>query len=78
MIKVELLKWLAERLRRYAAEKYGLRREALSKAVVEILERELGYPQPSAGGWIVVELGLSSPRRWNGEDLAEALRDASD
>ncbi len=79
VIKVEIPKWLAERLRKYAAERYGLRRGALSKAVVEILERELGGPQPSAEGLDkLVGLGLHSPRRWSGEDLAEALGHVSD
>lgn len=78
-IKVEIPKWLADRLRKYAAERYGLRRGALSRAVSEILERELGGPPPSAEGLDrLVGLGLSSPRRWGGEDLAEALSHVSD
>lgn len=69
VIKVELPKWLAERLGRYA-ERYDLRRGALSKAVVEILERELGGPQPSAGGstgrwgWAPLRQGCGAARVW--------------
>lgn len=76
VIKVEIPKWLAERLRRYAAERYGMRRGALSRAVAEILERELGgAPGGEAGGLDqLVGLGLSAPVEWRGEDLGEVLR----
>ncbi|AEA13592.1 hypothetical protein TUZN_2135 [Thermoproteus uzoniensis 768-20] len=74
VIKVEIPRWLAERLRRYAAERYGVRRGALSRAVVEILERELGGPAEGGGLDRLVGLGLSSDLEWGGEDLGEALR----
>ncbi|MEM2894319.1 MAG: hypothetical protein QXD04_07625 [Candidatus Bathyarchaeia archaeon] len=41
VIKVELPRWLAERFQRYAAERYGLRRGPLSKAIADMIEREL-------------------------------------
>ncbi len=74
VIKVEIPRWLAERLRRYAAERYGLRRGALSRAVAEILERELGGPPAGGGLERLVGLGLASATEWRGEDLGEALR----
>ncbi|MEM1752075.1 MAG: hypothetical protein QXY92_06715 [Archaeoglobaceae archaeon] len=41
MLKVEPQKWLAEKFREYVAEKYGLRKGALSKAVADLIEQEL-------------------------------------
>ena len=76
VIKVEVPVWLAERFRMHVARKYGLRRGALSRAIVELIERELGL----AGGGTdetvdsIVGLGLSSGYEWRGEDLVEALR----
>lgn len=75
VVKVELPKPLAEKLRRYAAERYGLRRGALSKAVAELLELALGAPG-GEGVDGIVGLGLESSYRWEGEDLVEALRGA--
>ncbi|MEM1817208.1 MAG: hypothetical protein QXQ80_00205 [Nitrososphaerota archaeon] len=40
VIKVELPKWLAEKFRRYVAEKYGFRRGALSKAFIDNLAKK--------------------------------------
>lgn len=74
VIKVELPKQLAERLRKYAAERYGLRRGALSRAVAELLEKALGQPGFSGGIDGIVGLGLLSGYTWEGEDLVEALR----
>ncbi|MEM1568735.1 MAG: hypothetical protein QXI84_09655 [Thermofilaceae archaeon] len=74
VVKVEIPKRLAERLRRYAAEKYGLRRGALSKAVEELLEKSLGPPKGSESVEGIVGLGLLSNYTWEGEDLVEALR----
>jgi len=75
VIKVEVPTWLAEKFRRYVAERYGLRRGALSRAVVELIERELrrlGSSEDNIDS--IVGLGLSSDYRWEGEDLVEAIR----
>ena len=72
-IKVELPKPLAERFRRYAAEKYGLRRGALSAALADLIEKALGI-STGEGVDAIVGLGLESGYRWEGEDLVEALR----
>ncbi|MEM0495320.1 MAG: hypothetical protein QXU72_08685 [Thermofilum sp.] len=76
VIKVELPKWLAERFRRYVAEKYGFRRGALSRAVADLIERELGLERASSSATVdgIVGLGLLSDYSWGGEDVAEALR----
>ena len=75
VIKVEVPKHLAERFRRYVAEKYGLRRGALSKAIIDILEEKLGLAKQSTDNVdSIVGLGLESDYIWNGEDLVEALR----
>jgi hypothetical protein len=75
VIKVEILKPLAERFRRYVAEKYGLRRGALSKALADILEEKLGsVGQPQGTVDSLIGLGLESDYIWKGEDLVEALR----
>uniref|UniRef100_A0A7C4GZU7 Uncharacterized protein n=1 Tax=Thermofilum pendens TaxID=2269 RepID=A0A7C4GZU7_THEPE len=75
VIKVELPEWLAERFRRYVAEKYGFRR-ALSRAVADLVEREPGLDRASSSGTVdgIVGLGLLSDYSWGGEDIAEALR----
>ena len=44
-IKVEVPKRLAEEFRKYVANKYGLRRGALSKAIIDLIEKELGYEE---------------------------------
>jgi len=75
VIKVELPKPLAEKFRKYVAERYGLRKGALSAAVAELIERALGAPA-SEGVDAIVGLGLESGYRWEGEDLVEALRGA--
>jgi hypothetical protein len=75
VIKVELPKPLAERFRRYVAERYGLRRGALSAAVADLIERALGAPA-GEGVDAIVGLGLESGYEWRGEDLVEALRGA--
>jgi len=74
VIKVELPRPLAERFRKYVAERYGLRRGSLSKAIAELLERALGTPEGS-GVDEIVGLGLKSDYQWEGEDLVEALRE---
>ncbi len=77
VIKVELPVWLAERFRRYVAEKYGFRRGALSKAIVDLIEKELGLrPIHQKHSTInsIIGLGLRSDYRWEGEDIVEALR----
>jgi len=74
VIKVVVPKKLAEKFRKYVAEKYGLRKGALSKAVQDIIRKELGYSAASGDVGSLVGLGLKSPYKWEGEDLAEALR----
>ena len=75
VIKVEIPKSLAERFRRYVAERYGLRRGALSKALIDILEEKLGSVEKPPGTVDpLVGLGLRSSYIWSGEDLVEALR----
>ncbi|MEM2170118.1 MAG: hypothetical protein QXM67_06970 [Candidatus Methanomethylicia archaeon] len=76
VIKVELPKWLAERFRRYVAEKYGFRRGSLSKAIADMIERELKSRCDLTSGTVdaIVGLGLLSDYEWSGEDLVEALR----
>jgi len=77
VIKVEVPKELAEKFRRYAAGKYGLRRGSLSRAIVDLIERELGtWERGSDKIDGIVGLGLSSNYIWSGEDLVEALRRA--
>ena len=76
VIKVEVPVWLAEKFRRYVAEKYGLRRGAISRAVVDLIMRELGLAEARESGAVdsIVGLGLLSDYLWEGEDLVEALR----
>ena len=79
VIKVEIPKALAERFRRYVAEKYGLRRGALSRALIDILEEKLSSVEMSLGTVDpLVGLGLRSSYIWSGEDLVEALRRRAD
>lgn len=76
VIKVEIPKPLAERFRRYVAERYGFRRGALSKAIVDLIERELALTESHSVEGVnnIVGLGLLSDYKWEGEDLVEALR----
>ncbi|GAB6948299.1 hypothetical protein JCM16161A_24290 [Vulcanisaeta sp. JCM 16161] len=75
VIKVELPRDLAERFRRYVAERYGLRRGSLSRAVADLIARELAlYGETSGSIDAIVGLGLQSDYQWSGEDLVEALR----
>lgn len=74
-IKVEIPRPLAERFRRYVAERYGLRRGSLSKALADILEEKLSQAeQPPGTVDPLIGLGLESDYTWSGEDLVEALR----
>ncbi len=75
VIKVELPKPLAEKFRKYVAERYGLRKGALSAAVAELIEKALETPFSEEVD-AIVGLGLESEYRWEGEDLVEALRGA--
>ncbi|MEM0085027.1 MAG: hypothetical protein QW743_03540 [Candidatus Methanomethylicia archaeon] len=76
VIKVELPRWLAERFRRYVAEKYGFRRGSLSKVIADMIERKLKSKCDLASGTVdaIVGLGLPSDYEWSGEDLVKALR----
>ncbi len=80
VIKVEIPRLLAERFRRYVAERYGLRRGSLSRAVADLIEKELGAQrfQGSKNVDEIVGLGLQSDYTWEGEDLVEALRRRAD
>lgn len=76
VIKVEIPKSLAERFRKYVAEKYGFRRGALSKAIADLIEKELNPSKPQSNNTIneIVSIGLQSNYKWKGEDLIKALR----
>ncbi len=76
VIKVEIPRDLAEKFRKYVAEKYGFRRGALSKAVADLIERELAFErtQTTEGIGSIIGLGLLSDYEWKGEDIVEALR----
>jgi hypothetical protein len=76
VIKVEVPKALAEKFRRYVAEKYGLRRGSITKAIVDLMEEKLAEARKPAAGTVdhIVGLGLESDYLWDGEDLVEALR----
>ena len=75
IIKVVLPRDLAERLRRYVAERYGLRRGALSRAITDLIARELAlYSEGKGGVDAIVGLGLQSDYQWDGEDVIETLR----
>ncbi|MGC8983020.1 MAG: hypothetical protein ACP5KA_04625 [Desulfurococcaceae archaeon] len=76
VIKVEIPRDLAEKFRKYVAEKYGFRRGALSKAVADLIERELAFEraQTTEGIGNIIGLGLLSDYEWKGEDIVEALR----
>ena len=74
IIKVGIPKKLAEKFRRYVAEKYGFRRGALSKAIEDLIKKELGYSTTTDDIDAIIGLGLKSGYKWEGEDLVEALR----
>jgi hypothetical protein len=76
IIKVEVPKALAEKFRKYVAEKYGLRRGSITKAIVDLIEEKLAEARKPAADTVdrIVGLGLESDHLWNGEDLVEALR----
>ncbi len=76
VIKVEMPRWLAEKFRRYVAEKYGFRRGALSRAIIDLVQKELGLSKSGRAETVssIVGIGLRSDYMWNGEDLVEALR----
>ncbi len=76
VIKVEIPVWLAEKFRRYVAEKYGLRRGSLSRAIADLIEKELGLAEQEVETSVdsIVGIGLYTGYKWEGEDLVEALR----
>ncbi len=75
VIKIEIPKYLAERFRKYVAEKYGFRKGALSKAIIDLIEKELNLQSSSSLNIdSIVGLGNLSDYKWEGEDLVEALR----
>jgi hypothetical protein len=76
VIKIKVSKALAEKFRRYVAEKYGLKRGSITKAIVDLIEKKLGEVEHFTRGTVgsIAGLGLKSNYMWNGEDLVEALR----
>jgi hypothetical protein len=74
IIKVELPRPLVERFRKYVAERYGLRKGSLSRAIADLIEGALEAPEEEGVDGIV-GLGLKSDYQWKGEDLVEALRE---
>ncbi|MCS7125848.1 MAG: hypothetical protein NZ929_02935 [Aigarchaeota archaeon] len=76
VIKVELPRWLAEKFRRYVADKYGLRRGSLSKAIADIIEKDIEASHSVVSSSLddIVGLGLLSDYDWMGEDLVEVFR----
>ena len=75
VIKVEISKPLAEKFRRYVAEKYGLKRGSLSRAMTDLIEKELRLSQHLSNTIDdILGLGILSDYKWEGEDLTEALR----
>jgi len=76
VIKVEVPKALAEKFRRYVAEKYGLRRGSITRAIIDLIEEKLGGVEQPTTSTVdsIVGLGLESDIIWSGEDLVEALR----
>jgi hypothetical protein len=76
VIKIKVSKALAEKFRRYVAERYGLKRGSITKAIVDLIEEKLSEVEQSARGTVdsIVGLGLKSDYMWSGKDLVEALR----
>ncbi len=76
VIKVEVPKALAEKFRKYVAERYGLRRGSITRAIVDLIEEKLSETRGPGAGTVdpIVGLGLESDYSWGGEDLVEALR----
>ena len=76
VIKVEIPKKLAEKFRKYIAEKYGLRRGSITKAIIDLIEEKLNIIEQYNATDIdsIIGLGLESDYLWNGEDIIEALR----
>ncbi|MCC6019701.1 MAG: hypothetical protein LM601_11760, partial [Candidatus Verstraetearchaeota archaeon] len=69
-------KALAEKFRRYVAERYGLKRGSITKAIVDLIEEKLSEVEQSAIGTVdsIAGLGLKSDYMWSGKDLVEALK----
>lgn len=77
VIKIVLPRDLAERFRKYAADKYGSAKDPLSKAVIDIIEKEMSITPHSNSSCKLDELiglGLNSDYLWEGEDVIEAIR----
>jgi hypothetical protein len=76
IIKIEIPKVLAEKFRKYVAEKYGLRRGSITKAIIDLIEEKLAETKKPTTDTVdnIVGLGLESDYLWNGENLVEALR----
>ena len=76
VVRAEVPVWLAEKFRRYVAERYGLRKGAISRAIADLIKRELGITETGESNTIdaIAGLGLLSDYLWKGEDLVEALR----
>ena len=76
VIKVEVPKALAEKFRKYVAERYGLRKGSITRAIVDLIEEKLAEARGPIVETVdpIVGLGLGSDYSWDGEDLVEALR----
>lgn len=73
VLKIEVSKHLAEKFRQWVAERYGMRRGSLSKAVEDLISRAVG--EAAVGGVDeIIGIGLSSDHEWKGEDICDALR----
>ena len=78
-IKAKVPVWLARRSHRYVAERYRLRKRAISRATINLIKKELGIIKSREPDTVdaIVGLELLSNHLWEGEDLVEALRKKS-
>jgi hypothetical protein len=76
VIKIKVSKALAEKFRRYVAERYGLKRGSIARAIVDLIEEKLVEVEnfTTSTAVSIAGLGLKSDYMWNGEDLVEALK----
>ena len=62
------------RFLRYVAERYGLRRGTLPRAIADLIARVSPYGEGGVGMGAIVGLSFQSDYRRDGEDAIEALR----
>ncbi|BAJ50162.1 hypothetical protein CSUB_C0301 [Candidatus Caldarchaeum subterraneum] len=72
VLKIEISRHIAEKFRRWVAERYGMKRGALSRAVEDLIAKTIGE-NGHGGVEAIVCVGLLSGYIWRGEDLCEAL-----